>query len=85
MATSRDQTDQTALQKPSYKAQYQEAGEEADKQKDRKTTSEEWINLDFKDSPRAVGDREGWRALVQRTSGVPQRPLKLRDRLGEDA
>ena len=40
----------------------------------------EWTDLEFGKSQRAVENREKWRKLVAKSSVVPQRPLRLRDR-----
>ena len=40
----------------------------------------EWIGLEFAKSQRAVENREKWRKLVVKSSMVPKRPLKFRDR-----
>ena len=40
----------------------------------------EWTGLEFAKSQRAVENREKWRKLVVKSSMVPQRPLRLRDR-----
>ena len=40
----------------------------------------EWTGLEFAKSQRAVGNREKWRKLVVKSSVVPQRPSRLRDR-----
>ena len=40
----------------------------------------EWIGLEFAKSHRAVENREIWRKLVVKSSVVPQRPSRLRDR-----
>ena len=40
----------------------------------------EWIGLEFAKSQRAVENREKWRKLVVKSSAVPQRPSRLRDR-----
>ena len=39
-----------------------------------------WIGLEFTKSQRAVEHREKWRKLVAKSSVVPQRPPRLRDR-----
>ena len=41
----------------------------------------EWTGLEFGKSQRAVENREKWRKLVAKSSVVPQRPSRLRDRL----
>ena len=40
----------------------------------------EWTGLEFAKSQRAVRNREKWRKLVAKSSVVPQRPWRLRDR-----
>ena len=40
----------------------------------------EWTGLGFAKSHRAVESSEKWRKLVVKSSVVPQRPLRLRDR-----
>ena len=40
----------------------------------------EWTGLEFGKSQRAVENREKWRKLVAKSSVVPQRPSRLRDR-----
>ena len=40
----------------------------------------EWTGLEFAKSQRAVEDREKWRKLVAKSSVVPQRPSRLRNR-----
>ena len=40
----------------------------------------EWTGLEFAESQRAVEKREKWRKLVAKSSVVPQRPSRLRDR-----
>ena len=40
----------------------------------------EWTGLDFAKPQRAVENREKWRKLVVKSSVVPQRPSRLRDR-----
>ena len=40
----------------------------------------EWTGLEFSKSQRAVENGEKWRKLVAKSSVVPQRPLRLRDR-----
>ena len=40
----------------------------------------EWTGLEFAKSQTAVENREKWRKLVAKSSAVPQRPLRLRDR-----
>ena len=43
----------------------------------------EWTGLEFGKSQGAVENREKWRKLVAKSSVVPQRPRRLRDRWGE--
>ena len=40
----------------------------------------EWTGQEFAKSQRAVENRENWRKLVVKSSVVPQRPSRLRDR-----
>ena len=40
----------------------------------------EWTGLEFATSKRAVGNREKWRKLVVKSSVVPQRPPRFKDR-----
>ena len=40
----------------------------------------EWTGLEFRKSQRAVEKKEKWRKLVAKSSVVPQRPSRLRDR-----
>ena len=40
----------------------------------------EWTSLEFAKSQKAVENREKWRKLVAKSSVVPERPLRLRDR-----
>ena len=40
----------------------------------------EWTGLEFGKSQRAVDKRGKWRKLVAKSSVVPQRPSRLRDR-----
>ena len=40
----------------------------------------EWTGLEFAKSQRAVENRENWRKLVSKSSVMPQRPSRLRDR-----
>ena len=40
----------------------------------------EWTDPEFVKSKRAVENRENWRKLIVKSSVVPQRPSRLRDR-----
>ena len=40
----------------------------------------EWTDLQFTKSQRAVENREEWRKLVAKSSVLPQRPSRVRDR-----
>ena len=40
----------------------------------------EWTGLEFAKSQRAVENREKWRKLIVKSSVVPQRPSRLRDK-----
>ena len=42
-----------------------------------------WTGLEFAKSQRAVKNREKWRELVVKSSVVPQRPSRLRDKWSE--
>ena len=42
--------------------------------------SSKWTGLEFAESQRAVENREKWTKLVVKSSVVPQRPSRLRDR-----
>ena len=51
------------------------------RQKERwENNIEKWTDLDFAKSQRAVENREKWRKLVVKSSVLPQRLLRLRDR-----
>ena len=41
----------------------------------------EWTGLEFAKSQKAVENREKWRKLVVKSSVVPQRPSRLRDKM----
>ena len=45
-----------------------------------KNNIREWTGLEFGRFHRAVENREKWRKLVAKSSVVPQRPSRLRDR-----
>ena len=45
-----------------------------------KNNISEWTGLEFGKSQRTVENREKWRKLVAKSSVVPQRPSRLRDR-----
>ena len=57
-------------------------GEEdkADRGRGGKTTSGKWTGLELGKSQRAVENRGKWRKLVEKSSVVPQRSSRLRDR-----
>ena len=64
-------------------ARHSERGEEdkADGGRGGKTNNiREWTDLEFTKSHRAVENREKCRRLVVKSSVVPQRPSRLRDR-----
>ena len=48
-----------------------------------KDNTREWTGVEFAKSKRAVENREKWRKLVAKSSVVPQRPSRLRDRWDE--
>ena len=59
-------------------------GRKQDRQRNRwEDNIREWTGLEFAKSQRAVENREKWRKLVAKSSVVPQRPSRLRDRLDE--
>ena len=53
--------------------------DKADRGRGGKTTSE-WTGLEFGRSQRAVENREKWRKMAAKSSVVPQRRSRLRDR-----
>ena len=55
-------------------------GRRQGRQRKRWEDIREWTGMDFGESQRAVENREKWRKLVAKSSVVPQRPLRLRDR-----
>ena len=56
-------------------------GRRQDRQKKRwEDNIREWTGLEFGRSHMAVENREKWRKLVVKSSAVPQRPWRLRDR-----
>ena len=56
-------------------------GRRQSRQKKRwEDNTREWTGLEFAKSQRAVENREEWRKLVAKSSEVPQRALRLRDR-----
>ena len=57
-------------------------GEEdkTDRQRNRWEDIRKWTGLEFAKSKRAVENREEWRKLDAKSSVVPQRPSRLRDR-----
>ena len=48
--------------------------------KRREDNIREWTGLDFAKPQRAVKNRAEWRKLIVKSSAVPQRPSRLRDR-----
>ena len=62
-------------------ARHSERGKRQDRQRKRwEDNIREWTGLEFGRSQRAVENREKWRKLVAKSSVVPQRPSRLRDR-----
>ena len=55
-------------------------GRRQGRQRKRWEDIREWTGLQFAKSQRAVENREKWRKLVSKSSVVPQRPSRLRDR-----
>ena len=69
------------LPKPSCKAQRKGEADKADRKKKKcKDNIKEWTGLEFGRSQRAVENREKWRKLIVKSSMVPQRPSRLRDK-----
>ena len=64
----------------SYREQFKEGDEEADRRNDGKTTSKEWTGLEWNIILRKAENREEWRKLVVKSTVVPQRSARLRDR-----
>ena len=44
------------------------------------TNPREWTGMEFAKFQRAVANREKWTKLVAKSSVLPQRPSRLRDR-----
>ena len=62
-------------------ARHSERGTKKGRQKKRWGDNiREWTGLEFAASKRAVGNREKWRKLVVKSSVVPQRPPRFKDR-----
>ena len=55
-------------------------GRRQGRQRKRWEDIREWTGLEFAKPQRAVESREKWRKLVVKSSVVPQRPSRLRDR-----
>ena len=55
-------------------------GRRQGRQRKRWEDIREWTGLEFAKSQRAVESREKWRKLFVKSSVVPQRPSRLRDR-----
>ena len=55
-------------------------GRRHDRQRKTREDIREWTGLEFGKSQRAVENREKWRKLVVKSSVVPQRPSRLRDK-----
>ena len=66
--------------KPSFKARWEGEEDKADRGRGGKLTSEEWTGLEFAKSKRSVENGGKWKKLVAKSSVVPQRPARLRDR-----
>ena len=63
----------------SYREQFKEGDEEVDRGNDGKTTSE-WTGLQWSSILQKAENREEWRKLVVKSTVVPQRSARLRDR-----
>ena len=55
-------------------------GRKQGRQKKRWEDNRKWTGQEFAKCHRAVGNRKKWRQLVVKSSVVPQRPSRLRDR-----
>ena len=55
-------------------------GRRQGRQRKRWEDIREWTGLEFGESQRAVEKRKDWKKLVAKSSVVPQRPSRLRDR-----
>ena len=55
-------------------------GVNTNQRKRREDKIRDWTGLEFAKSQRAVEKRGNWRKLVVKSSVVPQRPSRLRDR-----
>ena len=55
-------------------------GRRQGRQRKRWEDNRDWTGLEFGRSQKAVENREKWRKLVAKSSVVPQRPLRLRNR-----
>ena len=55
-----------------------------EKKKRWKDNIRKWTGLEFAKSQRAVENREKWRKLVVKSSVMPLRPLRLRDKRSEE-
>ena len=65
---------------PIKKEEEEEEEEEEEKKKRLEDNIRECRDLEFAKSQRAMGIIEKWRKLVVKSSVVPQRPPRLRDR-----
>ena len=64
-----------------YLARQVKGGRRQGRQKNRwEDNIKAWTGLEFAKSQRAVEDREKWRNLVVKSSALPQRSPRLRDR-----
>ena len=64
----------------SYREQFKEGDEEADRGNDGKTTSKSGLAFDWNIVLRKAENGEDWRKLDVKSTGVPQRSARLRDR-----
>ena len=66
-------------------ARHSERGGETTQTEEKKERQhQEWTGLEFAKSQRAVENRGKWRKLVVKSSVVPQRPSRLRNRRNDD-
>ena len=70
----------SGLEKPILQGTVKGGRRQGRQRKRWKDNIREWTGMEFGKSQRAVEKREKWRKLVSKSSVVPQRPSRLRDR-----
>ena len=65
---------------PKHLARHSERGKKTRQTEEEVGNIREWTGLEFGKFQRAVENREKWRELVAKSSVVPQRPSRLRDK-----